>query len=837
MVRKAILKVANAGNNLGQTMRRLDQNAAKDMESLIQQLKSLGLDNVVRKALRSQPANDDDTSTSSGSSNSRVPRRVSRKPRRHNGPRHDNPPPPAPSRRVLEARKRAERKQLAALRREEERKRQVKETLAKLRKEREIRQKALRAKKRAQQRNRMMAGNRYGHGGGGAGAARAARQRYKGPVRGGGHANQPRSQDEMLAIARERSKQLERERRNKLQEEARRNQEEAEKRLKARKLAEHKRQHYQGKQYDSNDKKAERRGVRDLDEWEIKQKAKQDLVAKRREREAIAFERRKKAEEERVAKLKAKWKDENDRMGRMLAEAKKKREERAIQDKLAKEAKAREDRDRKLAELKRQEEMAKAVKIAQAKREAAREQERRAAQMRDEGMQARKRLVQQQRRERSGKNREDHDRNRNEAWVTATEKEVVPVCPSSPLPHNPPRTDYSGMSAREKVLAKKKERQRVKDEEAQRRFDMARLEVQKDRKWAKHAAQHQRMSSEAIVKRTGMAEGTQQSMSKKFVTNEDSISEARVRENIADEAMNQHNDIALAAQMPGSKYSDDEDSIDRTVDESVDEIINNDVGGDADMTEDMILEEITSNTRLHEDHPIFQDSDDEDIFDAVDDNQKANGQINTSVEEVENDDNDDDDDDIYAEREEELEEELKLATMRCETLKQTLLKARQDQENRPSSHESKYSDDVDAIQEPYQRPIDTHGDVYEELDQGYDDTYSDSDDDDYSKNSNDSGAQDNVPPSDAQSGYLSQIEKRKKLLEERCMKKLGQVRFEAAFGVVLERYRRCERGEENTEDEESELEFTLAMSNLLGPDYVELAAYLEQLVIINEGYM
>ena len=48
----------------------------------------------------------------------------------------------------------------------------------------------------------------------------------------------------------------------------------------------------------------------------------------------------------------------------------------------------------------------------------------------------------------------------------------------------------------------------------------------------------------------------------------------------------------------------------------------------------------------------------------------------------------------------------------------------------------------------------------------FDDTYSDSDDDDYSKNFNDSGAQDNVPPSDAQSGYLSQIEKRKKLLEE-----------------------------------------------------------------------
>ena len=34
--------------------------------------------------------------------------------------------------------------------------------------------------------------------------------------------------------------------------------------------------------------------------------------------------------------------DENDRMGRMLAEAKRKREERAKQDKLAKEAKARE---------------------------------------------------------------------------------------------------------------------------------------------------------------------------------------------------------------------------------------------------------------------------------------------------------------------------------------------------------------------------------------------------------------------------------------------------------------------------------------------------------------
>ena len=74
VVRKAILKVANAGNNLGQTMRRLDQNAAKDMESLIQQLKSLGLDSVVRKALRSsQSTTDDDTSTSSSSSTAVYP--------------------------------------------------------------------------------------------------------------------------------------------------------------------------------------------------------------------------------------------------------------------------------------------------------------------------------------------------------------------------------------------------------------------------------------------------------------------------------------------------------------------------------------------------------------------------------------------------------------------------------------------------------------------------------------------------------------------------------------------------------------------------------------------
>jgi hypothetical protein len=65
------------------------------------------------------------------------------------------------------------------------------------------------------------------------------------------------------------------------------------------------------------------------------------------------------------------------------------------------------------------------------------------------------------------------------------------------------------------------------------------------------------------------------------------------------------------------------------------------------------------------------------------------------------------------------------------------------------------------------------------------------------------------------------------------MEKLGRVRFEAAFGVILERYKRCERGD----GDEDELEFTLAMSNLLGPEYKELVQYLEQLVLIKEGYM
>ncbi len=849
VVRKAILKVANGGgsNNLGQTMRRLDNNAAKDMESLIQQLKSLGLDNVVRKALKSSSASagaDDETSTTSSSrnsnrsSNDNYRKKTTSSHSNHSrggGRRHG---PPAPSRREIEARKRAERKQLAALRREEERKRQVKETLEKLRKEREVRQKALRQKKRAQQRNRMMAGNRYGHGGGGAGAARAARQRYKGPVRGGGMANQARSKEEMLAIARERSKQLERERRSKLQEEARRNQEAAEKRLKARN-----KRHQHHDKHSNKDQRAERRNVRDLDEWEVKQKAKQDLVAQRREREAVAFERRKKAEEERVTNLKAKWKDENDRMGRMLAEAKRKREERAKQDKLAKEAKAREDRDRKLAELKRQEEMAKAVKIAQAKREAAREQERRSAQMKDEGMAARRRLVQQQRRERSHKSREEptsrNNDNRNEAWATGmNEKEVAPVCPSSPLPVKPRRTDYSGMTAREKVMAKKKERQRLKDEEAQRQFDMARHEIQKDRQWAKHAAQYQRMSSEAVVKRTGMAQGTQQVHNnndhvKKSANNNNNINTSYEHEDIADEVLSRHDDLALAAQMPGSKYSDEDDSIDRTVDDSIEENVDNSIDGIANNEdESVILEEITSNTRLHEDHPIFQDSDDDDVFDDVEQN---NNNSKASAVEEEEEDNDDDADDIYAEREEELQEELKMATMRCETLKQSLLKARQDQENVPSSHESKYSDDSTTEQQEYSainnsiKPID----IFEEIEEGFDETYSESDEEDYGNDFNDSGAQDNVPPSDAQTGYLSKIEKRQKLIEVKCMEKLGRVRFEAAFGVILERYKRCERGD----GDEDELEFTLAMSNLLGPEYKELVQYLEQLVLIKEGYM
>merc|ERR1711916_399493 len=116
---------------------------------------------------------------------------------------------------------------------------------------------------------------------------------------------------------------------------------------------------------------------------------------------------------------------------------------------------------------------------------------------------------------------------------------------------------------------------------------------------------------------------------------------------------------------------------------------------------------------------------------------------------------------------------------------------------------------------------------------GFDETYSDSEDENYDKDFNDSGAHDNVPPSDAQTGHLSKIEKRQKLIEEKCMEKLGRVRFEAAFGVILERYKRCMRGD----DDEDELEFTLAMSNLLGPEYKELVQYLEQLVLIKEGYM
>ena len=64
---------------------------------------------------------------------------------------------------------------------------------------------------------------------------------------------------------------------------------------------------------------------------------------------------------------------------------------------------------------------------------------------------------------------------------------------------------------------------------------------------------------------------------------------------------------------------------------------------------------------------------------------------------------------------------------------------------------------------------------------------------------------------------------------------LGDVRFEAAFGVVQERYRRCERGEDGVEEDEAV--FAIAMQNLLGPDYQQLYQDLEQLVLIEEGYM
>jgi hypothetical protein len=79
--------------------------------------------------------------------------------------------------------------------------------------------------------------------------------------------------------------------------------------------------------------------------------------------------------------------------------------------------------------------------------------------------------------------------------------------------------------------------------------------------------------------------------------------------------------------------------------------------------------------------------------------QNNNNSKASAVEEEEEEDDDDDADDIYAEREEEVQEELKMATMRCETLKQSLLKARHDQENVPSSHESKYSDDSTTEQQ------------------------------------------------------------------------------------------------------------------------------------------
>ena len=98
--------------------------------------------------------------------------------------------------------------------------------------------------------------------------------------------------------------------------------------------------------------------------------------------------------------LKMKWKEENDRMGRMLEEAKKKREAKLQAEKEEREAERKREMQLREAEKKRQEEMALAVKKAKERREAEKEMERRAQQAKDEGIQMRRRLVEQQRRNR-----------------------------------------------------------------------------------------------------------------------------------------------------------------------------------------------------------------------------------------------------------------------------------------------------------------------------------------------------------------------------------------------------------------------------------------------------
>ena len=865
VVRRAVLKVA--GENLGATMARLDSNAARDVTALIAQLRSLGLDSVVRKAMKAGDEEEVDAMEPLAG--------------------HGVPPSPAPHSRVpvqsrrsaMEERQRKERERLAALRREEERKRAVKAALEKLRKEKADR---LAMKRRVEERSkRVMAGNRYGLGGGGAGAARAARQRYRppnpssrvdhrrGPVRGAA----PRSRNDVLAVARERSKQLEDARkqrmvehckeleeqavarRRKLAEQARKNQEDAERRVKERqeRAARH--------QQEDEGKSAAVDGVRALDDWDARQKKQKEKFQERRAREFAAMERRKKEEEDRVSQLKAKWKEENDRMGEMLERAKKKREERAQREKDDREAKARKEKSEKLEEKRRQEEMARAVKAAKERREAEKEQERLALQARDEGVAARRRLVEQQRKQRiiaataapnSAVDRDErfeggkpvtqpvedrreamNDREsglRRNAWGHKDRRPAKGIAVKSIFPRerrgdrartpSPPASPAATMqrqrsaddgvfSTRDQVLARKRERQRAKDEETRQRLAVARREVQRDRERAKEAAQQQRLTSVKMAVATGLSP----SPSKQGI------------EDLADEALERHEDLALAADMPGPKYSDEEED---------------------DENDSAITEDILCNTRLHEEHPIFDNSSDDGMLE-VDESLEEEDDA-TATEEVDENAGDEDDDEelAFAEREEELEEELKMATQRCHTLRRTLLESRGQGTSAAAAEarrqrESKYNADGTPVKlsgdsrqdSPYGYEEDGF-EVYSDEDASEPNSYDDSGD---GEDENPQSAYiDNVPPSDAPSNYVSQIQMRRQSIRQKCVGILGDVRFEAAFGVVQERYRRCERGDEGAE-EDDEAVFKIAMQNLLGPDYRQLYQDLEQLVLIEEGYM
>jgi len=550
------------------------------------------------------------------------------------------------------------------------------------------------------------------------------------------------------------------------------------------------------------------------------------------------------------------WKEENDRMGEMLEKAKKKREARVQREKEEREAKARKEKEEKLAEQRRQEEMARAAKAAKERREAEKEHERLAAQRRDEGIAARRRLVEQQRKQRaiaatavpnSGRDEvanvrdgkpatqpvedrrdvirvRDSGLHRNEAWGHKDKRPSKGIAIKSIFPRNrrgdrartpsPPSSPAAAMQAqraaddgafstREKVLARKRERQRLKDEETRQRLAVAHEEVQRDRRRAKEAAQQQRLTS---VK---MAVATGQSPSRPVI------------EEIADEALSRHEDLALAADMPGPKYSDEEDDEDDSV----------------------IVEDILCNTRLHEQHPIFDNSSDDglEVDESLEEAEEA------TVDQVDENASDEDDDEelAFAEREEELEEELKMATQRCHTLRRTLLESRGQGTSAEAAEarrqrESKYNADGSPVKvSDHGRQDSPYG--YEE--DGFD-AYSDEDGSESNSYDSEDGEDenpqsayvDNIPPSDAPSNYVSQIQIRRQSIRKKCVDILGDVRFEAAFGVVQERYRRCERGDEGAE-EDDETVFKIAMQNLLGPDYRQLYQDLEQLVLIEEGYM